>query len=87
MEQLILSAAAALGLGPDALLFLTLLVVLSARAIGNWIPDDATGLLGLLRKMAKLIGFYVGNRVTSGVSVNDVARTFVGVNRNTNEGP
>ncbi len=35
------------------------LVVLAAQIVGRSIPDNATGPLGVIRKIAKLIGLYV----------------------------
>jgi hypothetical protein len=32
------------------------------RLVGNVIPDDATGILGVVRKFAKILGLYVDNR-------------------------
>jgi hypothetical protein len=43
------------------------------RALGNYIPDDATGILGVVRKLAKILGLYVANRVTRGVDANEIA--------------
>ena len=38
------------------------LVVLVAQIVGRAIPDSATGVLGVLRKLAKIIGLYVDNQ-------------------------
>jgi hypothetical protein len=74
MEQIVLSIATALGIEPESLAMITLVVVLAARALGNRIPDDATGFPGIVRKVAKVVGVYVPNRITSGANVNDIAR-------------
>ena len=38
------------------------LVVLAAQIIGRAIPDSAGGILGIVRKLAKIVGLYVKNR-------------------------
>jgi hypothetical protein len=39
------------------------LVVLGAQIIGRAIPDSSGGLLGFIRKLAKVIGLYTPNRL------------------------
>ena len=51
-------------------------VVLVSQLIGKAIPDDATGFLGLVRKLAKILGLYVNNRITKDVTVVDPAKSF-----------
>lgn len=55
------------GLGLDAVALMALFSVLSivSRLIGKTIPDNATGALALIRKIAKIIGLYTQNRVTT----------------------
>lgn len=38
------------------------LVVLAAQIIGRAIPDSAGGILGIVRKLAKVVGLYVKNQ-------------------------
>lgn len=38
------------------------LVIIAAQVVGRAIPDNATGVFGVLRKVAKIIGLYVRNR-------------------------
>lgn len=38
------------------------LVVMISQAIGRAIPDSAGGVLGMVRKVAKIIGIYVTNK-------------------------
>ena len=45
------------------------LVSVIARLIGKAIPDDAQGVLSLIRKVAKTLGLYVQNRTTSHSSI------------------
>jgi hypothetical protein len=62
---------AVFGLQPSTLL---LFIMISAANVGaRLIPNDATGALGVLRQICSIIGLYVSSRVSSGVSVNDVA--------------
>lgn len=51
-------------------------VVTISNLIGRFIPDSATGPLAVIRKVAKIIGLYAGNRITSNVSANDTARAL-----------
>jgi len=37
-------------------------VILVAQFIGKMIPDSATGVLGTVRSIAKVVGIYVPNR-------------------------
>jgi hypothetical protein len=39
-------------------------VIFVAQAIGKLIPDTAGGLLGVVRKIAKIVGLYVPNRTS-----------------------
>lgn len=56
-------------------LFSTLAVLsIICRYIGKSIPDDKTGFLGVVRTVCKVIGLYVSNRITAGVSVTDVSK-------------
>lgn len=72
LEALIPDIARLLGVEPaTALLYLGVLVTVS-NLIGRLIPDDATGVLGFIRKVAKIIGIYVPNTITSGVTVNNI---------------
>lgn len=67
------------GIDPITMLAILGLVVALSNVIGRLIPDDAVGTLGFIRKVAKAIGLYVSNRVSSGVSVNQVAKAAIGV--------
>lgn len=68
-------------LGLDAGEMLAMLVIISlvCRLIGKAIPDTATGALGIVRKVAKAIGLYIGNRIDSGVSTNDVSKASMSI--------
>lgn len=54
-------------------------LALVGRVVGYLIPDDATGLKGLIRKVAKVVSLTVSNRITSGVSQNDVAKASMSI--------
>lgn len=62
------------GLHGTSLIVTLLLVSFVCQAVGKIIPEDATGWKGALRKVCKVVGIYVSNRITSGVSTADVAR-------------
>ena len=76
-----LAAAVASALGLDVLTVVGFLpvIVIGLNVLGRAIPDDKTGVLGIVRKFAKIGGLYISNRVSSGVSVNDVAKVAAGV--------
>ena len=62
------------GVSQTTLLAGAVAVSIVARAVGALIPDNATGWQAIVRKLAKVIGLAVSNRVEKGVSVTDVAR-------------
>lgn len=77
LEDLIPPLAQALGVEPaSALLFLGVAVT-ACNLAGRLIPDDATGVLGGVRKVCKAVGLFFPNRISSGVSVDDVAKAVV----------
>ena len=76
MEEIVLLIAAWLGISPVTLIVMLPASVAVANVVTRVIPDDATGVLRLVRLATKFIGLYAANRVTSGVTVNDVAKTF-----------
>lgn len=77
LEHLIPDLAAYFNVQPSTMLLLATVFVTVCNLIGRVIPDDKTGALGLIRDVCKLLGVYAPNRVTSGISVNDVARAVV----------
>lgn len=77
MENLIPLIPGLLGID-TATFYATLGVIITiANLIGRIIPDSATGPLGIVRQVAKVLGLYVGNRISPLVSANDVARAVV----------
>ena len=77
IEDYIPNLAAFLGVEPSTALLLVAFLIALANLVGRLIPDDATGPLGLLRRVCKIIGLYASNRIASGLTVNEVARTTV----------
>jgi len=59
---------------PSTLLFWFFVLNVGGRALARRIPDDATGFWGFVRQSAKILGVEVQSRVTSGVTINDVAK-------------
>lgn len=74
MDSIVNSVAGMLGISPVTLILLLGVVVAVCNLVGKLIPDDATGTLGLIRKVCKVLGLYVSTHITSGVTVNDTAR-------------
>lgn len=66
-----------IGLESSALMGVLALFSLIMRFIGKSIPDDATGALGIIRKIAKILGLYVSNRLTSTESTATAARRVI----------
>ena len=77
VQDYIPNIAAWLGIQPSSALLLVGLVVTAANLGGRVIPDTATGPLGVVRRICKLIGLFVPNRVAPNVSVNDVAKAVI----------
>lgn len=64
-------------LGQDGFTTALVIVVILAQLIGRLIPDDATGILGVIRKVAKVVGLYVANRVTADKDTDAAAREAI----------
>lgn len=63
-----------LGFDGVGIIALYAFLALTSRVVARVIPDDKTGFLGLVRKVTRVIGIDVSNRITSGVSINDVSK-------------
>lgn len=72
-------AANALGLDPLFVAGMVPFIILAGNLIGRAIPDDATGPLGVVRKVAKVVGLYLSNRVSTGISTNSVIKVAAGI--------
>ena len=71
--QLIPWLAAQLGIAPSMLMFYITVALMIVRALGRYIPDDATGVLAVIRQVCNAVTLDISNRVTAGVSTADVA--------------
>lgn len=47
-----------------------------AQTVGRAIPNDQTGFLGFVRKLAKIVGLYVDNKAKPGVDIDYVAESI-----------
>jgi hypothetical protein len=64
--------------GFDSTLLAKLAIIsIVANAVGRIIPDDATGVAGVVRKICKVIGIYVPNRITKDDSTVSVAKNVL----------
>jgi hypothetical protein len=79
IANLIPEIAKQLGIAPSTLAVLIFLAIKGADALARYIPSDATGWLGAVRKICKFIGINVSNRITSGVTATDAARVSLGL--------
>lgn len=78
MEQIFNNFVNGFGLSSAHVLVLLVVLSLVCNVLGRLIPDDATGFLGVLRRIAKVLGLYVSNRIgADGVSVNSVTKAVV----------
>ena len=62
-----------LGVSPVTLLAITIVLMTGFNIIGRVIPDSATGWLGNLRKVCKVLGLFIQNRVLPGITASEVA--------------
>lgn len=76
---LIPEIAKRLHVAPSSLVFWVFAINIAARAIARRIPNDATGFWGFVRQTATILGVEVASRVTSGVTVGDVAKASLKV--------
>src|SRR3546814_7803216 len=77
IEYYIPDLANLLGVEPSTALLIVCLLIALMNLGGRFIPDDATGWLGFVRKICKLVGLYASNRITSKLTVNKIAETTV----------
>ncbi len=84
-QAMIPNVAGLLGVEPSTALLLVLLISAAGNLIGRWIPDDRTGLLGLIRDAGKVVGLYAANRVSPGVTIADVAKQLAEKKDNSDE--
>lgn len=77
IEHYIPNVAAMLGIEPATALLLVTVIVVLANLTSKFIPDDKTGVLGLIRKAATFIGIAASNRIAAGLTVNEIAKSTV----------
>lgn len=77
VENLIPPIAQMLGIEPATALLAVGIIVTVANITGRLIPDTATGVLGGIRRVAKVVGLFVPNRVAPQITVNDVAKAVL----------
>ena len=77
IEHYIPNVAAFLGVEPATALFLVTVIVVVANLVSKFIPDDKTGVLGLIRKIATFVGIAASNRISAGLTVNEVVKSTV----------
>jgi hypothetical protein len=74
LDGIIDSISQSIGLQGAELLAALAVLSIVCQYLGKLIPDDKTGILGILRMVLKTIGLYTSNRITAGVSTTDIAR-------------
>ena len=77
IEHYIPNVAAFLGVDPATALFLVTVVVVVSNLVSKFIPDDKTGPLGFIRKIATFVGIAASNRISAGLTVNEVVKSTV----------
>lgn len=74
MEYLILYLAQFFGVQPEVIIALLPTIVFLFNFASRLIPDDAKGFLGFVGRACAILGLHVSNRVTRGLTVNDLAQ-------------
>lgn len=74
MEQLILLIPNLLGIDPEAFTLYLLLLVTVANVVSKLIPESSTGALGVIRKIASVLGIALANRITPNVTSKDISK-------------
>lgn len=65
IDALLAYLAVHLGLSKAATVAILGLIVTVSKLVAKTIPDDATGALGVIRRVTKVIGLYVPNKKTA----------------------
>lgn len=76
MEQILLMLPSLLGLDPGTFALLLLVGVTVANVTSKLIPESATGTLGVIRKIASILGVALANRITPNVSSKDISKAI-----------
>lgn len=67
------------GISAEQLAIILVVISLVCRVTGKLIPDSATGILGLVRKVVKFVGLQVENRIEPGVTTEDVSKASLSI--------
>lgn len=67
------------GIGAATWVLVFLGLVQVCNFVTRLIPDDETGWLKQVKRVTRIIGLYTSNRVSKGVTVNDIAKSTVDV--------
>jgi hypothetical protein len=73
MDQILTYLAGELGVDQPTLILILLLLTAASNILGKSIPASATGPLGIVRKIALVVGLYIPQRLTPNVSTQTVA--------------
>jgi hypothetical protein len=76
MEQLILLIPNLLGIDPGQFALWLVVIVTVANVVSKLIPESATGWLGVVRKIASIVGIALANRITPNVSSKDISKAI-----------
>lgn len=68
-----------LGINTGALIGYIAIIMTICNLVGRYIPDTETGFLGNVRKVCKVVGLYLANRVAPGVSTEDASQAVIGL--------
>lgn len=79
MDEFLVILSQMLGIDQQTIAMLLPLLVIVCGSLGKLIPDSATGFLGILRKILKVIGLYTTNRVQPGITTTDVAKAALSI--------
>jgi hypothetical protein len=71
MDSIVAYLASLFGVHAATVPFVLAVIVAVCNLVGKLIPDDATGPLGLLRMVCKVLGLYIANRVVGTLTPSD----------------
>lgn len=69
--------ASQLGLTDNQLGITLLFIMLFSNLASRLIPDDSTGVLGVLNKVTKILGLYASNRISQGVTTTTAVKAML----------
>lgn len=74
MDQLFNYIPNLLGLDPQAFTFYLIVIVTVSNVVSKVIPESATGALGVVRKIASILGVALANRITPTITSKDISK-------------